>query len=173
MQKMVERVIEQEKAIRVVLSADRKASHLVVTWQDLDVLTAINDALSPLAEFTNVMSGEKYVTISAVLPIINLLQTSVLKENTDDKPLTNELRSRIINDLSKRNQQSHVVHLLEIASFLDPRFKEKFISNMDDVKETVVTDAVAISLSSQSSSPLLTLLMNPVALHLKKEERSH
>ncbi len=80
MQKMVERVLEQEKAIRVVLSADRKASHLVVTWQDLDVLTAINDALSPLAEFTNVMSGEKYVTISAVLPIINLLQTSVLKE---------------------------------------------------------------------------------------------
>ena len=72
---MVERVIEQEKAIRLVLSADRKASHLLLTWQDLDVLNAINGALSPLAEFTYVMSGEKYVTISAALPIIDLLKT--------------------------------------------------------------------------------------------------
>ena len=64
---MIERVLEQEQAIRVVISADRKASHLLLSWQDLDVLKAINDALSPLSEFTNVMSGEKYVTISAII----------------------------------------------------------------------------------------------------------
>ena len=104
MQKMVERVLEQEKAIRIVLSAERKASHLLPTWQDLDVLNAINDALSPLADFTDVMSGEKYETISAVLPIVDLLETSVLKENANDKPLTNELRSSIINDLSRKTK---------------------------------------------------------------------
>ena len=51
---MIERVLEQEQAIRVVLSADRKASHLLLSWQDLDVLKGINDALSPLSEFTDV-----------------------------------------------------------------------------------------------------------------------
>uniref|UniRef100_A0A1X7TA28 Uncharacterized protein n=1 Tax=Amphimedon queenslandica TaxID=400682 RepID=A0A1X7TA28_AMPQE len=56
-QKMIERILEQEKAIRVVLGSDRKVSNLVLSWQDLDVLTAINAALSPLAEFTDVMSG--------------------------------------------------------------------------------------------------------------------
>ena len=154
MQKMVERVLEQEEAIRVVLSADRKASHLLLTWQDVDVLNAINDALSPLAKFTNVMSGEKYVTISAILPIVNLLTTSVLKENTNVKPLTNELRSRIIGDLMKRNQAPDVVHLLEVASFLDPRFKGKLISDSDigDVKQTIFTDAVALSLGSSTSN---------------------
>jgi len=40
MQKMIERILEQEKAIRVVLGADRKASHVLPTWQDIDVLTA-------------------------------------------------------------------------------------------------------------------------------------
>ena len=55
---MISRILEQKKAIRVVLLADRKVSHLVLTWQDLDVLTAINAALAPLADFTDVMSGE-------------------------------------------------------------------------------------------------------------------
>ena len=32
--KMVSRILEQEESIRIVLSADRKTSHLVPTWQD-------------------------------------------------------------------------------------------------------------------------------------------
>ena len=36
-QQMIERLLEQEQAIRVVLSADRKVPHLVPTWQDVDV----------------------------------------------------------------------------------------------------------------------------------------
>ena len=89
---MISRILEQKKAIRVVLLADRKVSHLVLTWQDLDVLTAINTALAPLADFTDVMSGENYVTGSAILPIMDLLYNSVLQVKEEDKPLTNELR---------------------------------------------------------------------------------
>ena len=59
---MIERLLEQEGAIRAVLSTDRKASHLVPTWQDVDVWKAINDALSPLAKFTDIMSGMLYIT---------------------------------------------------------------------------------------------------------------
>ena len=47
MAKMVTRILEQENAIRTVLSADRKASHLIPTWQDIQVLTAIHQAFSP------------------------------------------------------------------------------------------------------------------------------
>ena len=50
-QKMVDRILEQESAIRVVFSSDRKVLHLIPTWQDIEVLKAINDALGPLAEF--------------------------------------------------------------------------------------------------------------------------
>ena len=89
---MIERILEQESAIRVVLSSDRKASHLLLTWQDVEVLKAISSALSPLSEFTDVLSGEHYVTISAILPIMQLLTDSVLNEKEDDVPLSNELR---------------------------------------------------------------------------------
>ena len=39
-QKMVMRVLEQEPAIRQLLSADRKTSHLVPSCQDIEVLNA-------------------------------------------------------------------------------------------------------------------------------------
>jgi len=60
---MVERLMEQMEAIRVVLASDRKS------WQDCDVLDSITGALKPLKEITDVLAGEKGVTVSAVKPI--------------------------------------------------------------------------------------------------------
>lgn len=162
MQSMIGRILEQENAIRLVLSSDRKASHLVLSWQDIDVLQAINDALSPLAEFTDVMSGEDYVTVSAVLPIINLLKVSILKQNDSDKTLTNDLRSRILDDLLKRNTDPAVACLSELASFLDPRFKDKFMTDIDNMHDTVTTEAVTLlgevdgSSATRTNSPILS-----------------
>ena len=34
---MIHRILEQENAIRQVLGADRKTTHLIPTWQDTDV----------------------------------------------------------------------------------------------------------------------------------------
>ena len=67
MAKMVSRILEQKEAIRLVLSADRDISNIVPTWQDLDVLQALYEAVSPLSSLTDILSGEQYVTVSAVL----------------------------------------------------------------------------------------------------------
>ena len=72
---MISRILEQEEALRVVLSADRKTSHLVPTWQDIDVLQSVHEALSPLSSLTDITSGEDYITISAVLPMMHSLTT--------------------------------------------------------------------------------------------------
>ena len=39
------RVLQQMEAVRVVLVSDRKASHLIPSWQDCDVLDSIAGAL--------------------------------------------------------------------------------------------------------------------------------
>ena len=67
---MVERLMEQMEAIRVVLASDRKSAHLIPSWQDCDVLDSITGALKPLKEMTDVLAGEKGVTVSAVKPIV-------------------------------------------------------------------------------------------------------
>ena len=73
MAKMVSRILEQKKAIHLVLSVDCNTSNIVPTWQDLDVLQAINQAVSPLSSLTDILSGEQYVTVSAVLPMLKLI----------------------------------------------------------------------------------------------------
>ena len=45
---MMQRIMEQQDAIRIVLSQDRKVSHLVPTWQDFHVLESVLEAVKVL-----------------------------------------------------------------------------------------------------------------------------
>ena len=49
MAKMASRILEQKEAIRLVWSADRNTSSIVPTWQDLDILQAIEVPFPPLS----------------------------------------------------------------------------------------------------------------------------
>ncbi len=86
---MVKRILQQEQAIRSVLSADRKTTHLIPTWQDIDVLQSIDAALNPL------LSGETYVTISAVLPLLHLIEHDLLKSSISDSKLTGDIKKKL------------------------------------------------------------------------------
>jgi len=92
-QKTIGRVLEQEKAIRKVLGGDRKTSHLVPTWQDLDVLESLNSILAPLSDFTDMLSAEDYVSVSAILPVLKVLHDNVCNVSDDDTTLTSEILS--------------------------------------------------------------------------------
>ena len=102
------------------------------------------------------MSGESYVTSSAVIPIINLLTDSVLKEKDDDPPLVNDLCTATLADRLGRNTDDDVVHILEIASFLDSRLKTKHTQQIDNVKETVCADAAENYVCHENSTTDLT-----------------
>ena len=98
MAKMVERILEQEEAIRVTLSADRKTSHLVPTWQDIDVLQAIHTA-HWASSLTDILSAESYVTVSAVIPLLQLIDNKFLIEESSDTRLLCDIKKRIKEDL--------------------------------------------------------------------------
>ncbi|XP_058254633.1 E3 SUMO-protein ligase ZBED1-like [Hemibagrus wyckioides] len=95
-QAMIERVIEQQKAIAHVLSSDKKSRHLIPTWQDTDVLEAINKSLQPLVKFTDALSGETYVSVSFVKPALHLFNSSILKVTDDDTDLSRAIKSKIL-----------------------------------------------------------------------------
>ena len=73
---MVKMVLEQEDAISTVLGADSKAAHLIPPWQDLEVLTTIDQVLSPLSCLTNILS-ERVRDVSAILPMLQLIDTKL------------------------------------------------------------------------------------------------
>jgi len=71
-QQMIERVLEQQKALSQILVADRKTRHLVPQWQNTDVLESVSKALKPLQEFTDGLSGEDYVSVSYLKPVLHV-----------------------------------------------------------------------------------------------------
>ena len=140
-------MLEQERAIRQVLSNDRKTSHLVPSWQDIDVLESLDKALSPLADLTDILSGEKYVTISSVKPLLHHMTSDILIRKEGDTQLTRDIKKKISAYLEKKYENIEVNELLDVATFLDPRFKMKFVeeSDKDSVQERVVREGTYVA----------------------------
>ena len=128
---MIGRFLEQEKALRQVLSNDRKTAHLVPTWQDIEVLESVHAALGPLADFTDMLSGEERVTLSAIKPVLYMLKHEVLAECSEDTQLTADIKHRILQYLEGKYSDYETNELTSLASFLEPRFATTYIDNVD------------------------------------------
>ena len=137
-QKMIGRVLEQEKAIRKVLGGDRKTSHLVSTWQDLDVLESLNSILAPLSDFTDMLSAEDYVSVSAIFPVLKVLHDNVCNISNDDTTLTSDIKCKVLDYLDDKYSDPLCHRLISLACFLDPRFITDYIP--EDVGMPVITN---------------------------------
>lgn len=117
----------------------KKTRHLVLTWQDTDVLESINNALGPLQGFTDALSGEAYVSVSYLKSVLHLLKTSTLTESEEDTDLSKEIKSRALVYIEDKYSDPATLELLDITSFLDPRFKTDYISaeNVPVIKDRV------------------------------------
>ncbi|KAL7824411.1 hypothetical protein SRHO_G00294770 [Serrasalmus rhombeus] len=148
---MIERVLEHERALSKVLSADMKTRPLVLTWQNIEVLEAVQKALKPLQDFTDALSGEEYGTLSCVRPVLHLFNTSLLAPGEEDGELCKSIKTSIVNYLNNRYADPSTSDFLDIASFVDPQFRAKYIQSekTDSLKHKVVLEAESL-LSYQS-----------------------
>ncbi|KAK0151049.1 hypothetical protein N1851_007839 [Merluccius polli] len=126
-QKMMERVLEQWRAISDVLSAEHKTRLLVPSWQDLDVLESVNPALHPLQEFTDALSRESYF----------------LQKKEDDTDLTKTIRVKILEYMDTMYFDPATQELLDTASFMDPSeivqdIKTRVMSEMKETAQKVI-----------------------------------
>ncbi|XP_059410212.1 E3 SUMO-protein ligase ZBED1-like [Carassius carassius] len=141
-QQMVKRVLEQKRAITEVLSKDKKTRPLVPNWQDVDVLESIDAALSPLLEFTDALSGESYVSVSFLKPVMHLFNTSILKEAEDDTELTRTIKTTVMGYLNQKYDDPAMDNLLDMACLVDPRFKLQYTQEekREYIKERAVLE---------------------------------
>ncbi|XP_045076134.1 E3 SUMO-protein ligase ZBED1-like [Coregonus clupeaformis] len=120
---------------------------LIPTWQDIDVLESIHKALHPLLEFTDALSGEEYVSISYLKPVLHLFATSVLAEDAEDTDLTKSIKTKVLAYLNNKYGDPNIQELLDVACFLDPRFKIQYIStdNIPAIKTRLKTEIVDLA----------------------------
>ncbi|XDV26376.1 hypothetical protein PO909_030116 [Leuciscus waleckii] len=145
-QKMIDRVLEQIPAIRRVLIDDRKHGHLNPTWQDVSVLESINAALKPVADFTDVLSGEKYVTVSSVKPVLDLLKDELLSPDSNDTTLTSNIKKKMCAVLDEKYSPAPLQELLRKATLLDPRYRAHFeAAIIDDTKGQLLKEIMEMT----------------------------
>ncbi|KAK1884618.1 Zinc finger BED domain containing protein 1 [Dissostichus eleginoides] len=127
---MIERVLEQEKAISEILKADK------------DEMESVVKALGPLRDFTDALSGEDYVSVSYVKPVLHLFKEHLLKADDDDTDLSGEMKMTILNYLTDKYKDPKTDELLDMASLVDPRFKTKYIDsdNLEKIQARAVSE---------------------------------
>ena len=141
-QRMIERFLEQEKALVRVLGSDKKSRHLVPTWQDLDALESIHKSGKSLQEFTDALSTESYVSVSYITPVLHLFQTSLLQPEEEDTELTKTIKGNIVQYLDEKYSDPVKDEILDICSLVDPRLRTTYIDpdNVEQVKKRAVAE---------------------------------
>nr|XP_055030442.1 E3 SUMO-protein ligase ZBED1-like [Misgurnus anguillicaudatus] len=156
-QRMVERILEQVQAIKRVFAQDKSRRPLPqLTWQDISVLEAVNSGLKPVAEFTDILSGENYVTVSSLLPMLAHLE-SVLESSEQDAKLTADLKRVILEQMEGKYSNDATLSMMRKAALLDPRYRGDHMKppELSATKTELVAEmaAAAATRASPSSGP--------------------
>ena len=145
---MVVRIIEQQQAICAVLAKDRKNWHRIPSETDISVLETFYMVLKPLSTLTDALSGKKQFLSHSSSPET----CSRLAHYRADRALATQMKTAISTDLQWRNNSPELGHLIDKASFLDPRFRDQYLENKDGTIDCV--KAECLPLVSVTSAPV-------------------
>ena len=140
---MLARVVEQQQAISAVLAEDKKDWHRMPTDSDFTIFESVIEVLKPLSFLTDALSGEKQVTVSAILTIYKHVK-EVLVVSEGDSRMVSEMKRVISNDFAQRNTSPEVQQLLSMASFLDPRFRDKYLEEKEEIISAIRSECIPL-----------------------------
>ncbi|VVC28108.1 Ribonuclease H-like domain [Cinara cedri] len=118
---MISRFVEMVTLISPLLLEDYTAP-VMPTVIEMDTLKQLLDLLKPLEFVTKESSGENYIKISNLIPMISCF----LKQLTQIKPhfeVICEIKDLLHAELTRRFGMIEQVKPIAIATLLDPRFK--------------------------------------------------
>lgn len=96
---MVHRLLEQQQAVCAVFMENRAIWHLNPSDGVYSILECLDEVCFPLLKFTDMFSGETYVTVSSIIPVLSHITDEILGAKDQDKPLVRDLKDVITADL--------------------------------------------------------------------------
>lgn len=113
---------------KILLSPRLQAPPNMLTPFELAIAEECLTLLRPFKAATKEISGEKYVSGSLVIPLINCITTSLSRTCVSSK-IAHDLKKSLEAQVQKRFTPMEKITLIAIATILDPRFKKiHFIS---------------------------------------------
>ena len=155
---MIARVLEQQQPLCAALLALKKGD-LMPSDAEFAVMETYVEVMKPIVDVTEGISAQKWVTISAVRPILHKLLNVTLVEQESDTSEQKAIKSAMRLNLQGRYTGS-VEMLLCKAAFLDHRMKSlPYLSEAqrDEVKNAICDEAEAVLESEADLQDLTTL----------------
>lgn len=105
------------------------------------LLKEIMEVLRPFKDTSELVSGQKYATISFYMPSIDRLQLHFLSNNTSDSEAITQMKNVMINEFSARftgTAFSDMSDSIILSVYMDPRFKNfNFIEDETERKDMI------------------------------------
>lgn len=175
---MIRSILNCYDAVRFVLNEPGNKEHrqLLLRDNEIELLEELVNVLQPFYDFTENLSGSKYVTCSIIIPTYYLIiqNMDLLKDSTTNNDINN-----VIDDLkaSLTSRGSCYVQKIELltATYLDPRFRNfKFISDnktkgklLDDVTRFIITQSKSLNIAKPSSRSQTETCRSSIVRRLK------
>lgn len=105
---MLSRFLEQKEAVSSVLTADRNSRHLMPSSANINAMEDICQVFSTLHDFTDAIASEKRVTISALKPVMDHINTEILLDCDEDSALTKQMNLAVKDDLEAWYSENHL-----------------------------------------------------------------
>lgn len=119
---MLDRLIKLIPYISQILISYSDAPPMITTKNKEEVME-INTLLRPLEAMTTQISGEKYATLSQVIPLVHCGRQQILKIHCASL-VANKLKTIILKEFDRRFGAMEHSFLLAASTLLDPRFKK-------------------------------------------------
>ncbi len=96
--------------------------------------------------FTDALSGEAYISVSYLKPVIHLLNTEILSPKESDTELTKEIKTKALEYLNDKYTDPATDELLTMATFMDPIFKTMYMSTekLEEIKVRAASETEAL-----------------------------
>lgn len=107
-----------------------------------------------MADFTDILSGENYVTVSSLLPMLQNLR-EVLEESLNDDGLTAYLKRGILEEMEHKYDNDDTQKILQKSTPIDPRYRGDPMEPpvLDSTKTELVAETVAVTRMGELSLP--------------------
>ena len=161
--KMICRIIEQQQAICAVLADDRKNWYRMPSDTDFSTLEAVASVFKPLYVFTDALSAEKCITVSAIRPLLSHILNELLAVSPGDSTFVKDLKEAISDKLQAQYLHQNVAMILDVCSFLDPRFRIGYLADKTSTLVRIESEAceVADDINEQSQNAEVTVVQPP------------
>lgn len=148
---MLERILEQKQALNTYAM---EHDIPVLNGYSYTLISNVIRLLKPFEEITTMCSSDKEM-MSSVIPAVATLKTYLSKEEKDAgvKTMKGELKNSLVTRFAADGNMNLQDPNLQIATFLDPRYKDKFLgAEKENVMMKMVQELIEIENKSQDNA---------------------